>query len=77
MLKSVRIMLAIAAFFDYEIWQMDIKTMFLNGFLKEELYIMQPKGFIDPKDAKMYASTSDPSVDWSKHLGVGIYALMR
>ena len=36
MLKSVQIMLAIAAFYDYEIWQMDIKTAFLNGFLKEE-----------------------------------------
>ena len=32
MLKSVRIMLAIAAFYDYEIWQMDVKTAFLNGF---------------------------------------------
>ena len=35
MLKSLRIMLAIAAFYDYEIWQMDVKTAFLNGFLKE------------------------------------------
>jgi hypothetical protein len=43
MLKSVRIMLAIAVF--YEIWQMDIKTAFLNGFLKEELYMMQPEKF--------------------------------
>src|SRR3989337_4571704 len=51
MLKSVRIMLAIAAFYDYEIWQMDIKTAFLNGFLKEELYMMQPEGFVDPKGA--------------------------
>ena len=51
MLKSVRIMLAIAAFYDYEIWQMDVKTAFLNGFLEEELYMMQPEGFIDPKDA--------------------------
>ena len=32
MLKSVRIMLAIAAFYDYEIWQMDVKTTFHNGF---------------------------------------------
>ena len=40
MLKSVRITLAIAAF--YEIWQMDVKTAFLNGYLKEELYMMQP-----------------------------------
>ena len=46
-LKSVRIMLAIAAF--YEIWQMDNKTAILNGFLKEELYMMQPEGFVDPK----------------------------
>ena len=38
--KSVRIMLAIAAFYDYEIWQMDVRTAFLNGFLEEELYMM-------------------------------------
>ena len=44
-------MLAIAAFYDYEIWQMDVKTAFLNGFLEEELYMMQPEGFVDPKDA--------------------------
>ena len=44
-------MLAIAAFYDYEIWQMDVKTAFLNGNLKEELYMMQPEGFVDPKGA--------------------------
>ena len=42
-------MLAIATF--YEIWQMDVKTAFLNGFIKEELYMMQPEGFVNPKDA--------------------------
>ena len=51
MLKSVRIMLAIAAFYDYEIWQMDVKTAFLNGYLQEELYMKQPEGFVDPKCA--------------------------
>ena len=45
MLKSVRIMLAIAVFYAYEVWQMDIKNAFLNVFLKEELYMMQPEGF--------------------------------
>ena len=44
-------MLAIAAFYDYEIWQMDVKNAFHNGFLKEELYMMQPEGFVDPKGA--------------------------
>ena len=47
MLKSVWIMLAIATF--YEIWQMDVKSTFLNGFIKEELYMMQPEGFVNPK----------------------------
>ena len=49
MLKSIRIMLVVAIF--YEIWQMDVKTAFLNGFLKEELYMMQPEGFVNPKGA--------------------------
>ena len=30
---------------------MDVKTVFLHGFLKEELYMMQPEGFVDPKAA--------------------------
>ena len=51
MLKSVRILLAIAAYFDYEIWQMDVKTAFLNGNLTEDVYMIQPEGFTDPKDA--------------------------
>jgi hypothetical protein len=39
MLKSIRIILAIAAYFDYEIWQMDVKTAFLNGNLDEDVYM--------------------------------------
>ena len=35
----------------YEIWQMDVKTTFLNGYLKEELYMMQPEGFVGPENA--------------------------
>ena len=51
MLKSILIMLVVAAFYNYEIWQMDVKTAFLNGFLKDELYMMQPEGFVNPKGA--------------------------
>ena len=40
-------MLAIATF--YEIWKMDVKTILLNDFLKEELYMMQQEGFVNPK----------------------------
>ena len=51
MLKSVRILLAIAAYYDYEIWQMDVKTAFLNGMLSEDVYMMQPEGFVNPQYA--------------------------
>jgi hypothetical protein len=51
MLKSVRILLAIAAYYDYEIWQMDVKTAFLNGHLSEDVYMTQPEGFVNPKNA--------------------------
>ena len=50
MIKSIRILLAIAAYYDYEIWQMDVKTVFLNGELKEEVYMTQPEGFTSMSD---------------------------
>ena len=40
MLKFIQIMLAIAAHMDYEIWQMDMKIIFLNGELEEEVYMI-------------------------------------
>ncbi|KAJ9536512.1 hypothetical protein OSB04_un000306 [Centaurea solstitialis] len=50
MLKSIRILMAISAYFNYEIWQMDVKTAFLNGKLTEDVYMEQPEGFVDPKN---------------------------
>ena len=46
MIKSIRILLSIAAHMDYEIWQMNVKTTFLNGSLDETIYMVQPEGFI-------------------------------
>ena len=48
MIKSIRILLAIAAYYDFEIWQMDIKTTFHYGNLLEDVYMIQPEGFVDP-----------------------------
>ncbi|KAK8535514.1 hypothetical protein V6N12_057030 [Hibiscus sabdariffa] len=51
MFKSIRILLAVAAFHDYEIWQMDVKTAFLDGKLEEDVYMTQPEGFVTPENA--------------------------
>ncbi|GJR47640.1 retrotransposon protein, putative, ty1-copia subclass [Tanacetum coccineum] len=48
-IRAIRILIAIAAFYDYEIWQMDVKTAFLNGYLNEEVYMEQPQGFVSQK----------------------------
>ena len=40
MLKSIRMLLSITAHYDYEIWQMNVKTTFLNCNLEEEIYMM-------------------------------------
>nr|GEW01580.1 retrotransposon protein, putative, Ty1-copia subclass [Tanacetum cinerariifolium] len=37
-IRAIRILIAIAAYYDYEIWQMDVKTAFLNGRLDEDIY---------------------------------------
>ncbi|GJW17821.1 retrovirus-related pol polyprotein from transposon TNT 1-94 [Tanacetum coccineum] len=47
-LEAVQIFVAHAAHKSFLIYQMDVKTVFLNGPLKEEVYVAQPEGFIDP-----------------------------
>ncbi|GKG12819.1 retrovirus-related pol polyprotein from transposon TNT 1-94, partial [Tanacetum coccineum] len=49
-LEAVRIFIAYAAHNSFLIYQMDVKTAFLNGPLKEEVYVSQPEGFIDLDD---------------------------
>ena len=45
MLKFIRTLLAVAAYYDYKIWQMDVKTTFLNRYLEEDIYMEQSMGF--------------------------------
>ena len=47
-IESIRILLALACHLKFKLYQMNIKTTFLNGILKEDVYVAQPKGFIDP-----------------------------
>ncbi|GKA80144.1 retrovirus-related pol polyprotein from transposon TNT 1-94 [Tanacetum coccineum] len=47
-LEAVKIFVAYAAHKNFRIYQMDVKTTFLNGPLKEEVFVRQPDGFVDP-----------------------------
>jgi hypothetical protein len=45
-LTSIRLLLSVAAAFDFEIEQMDVKTTFLHGDLEEEIFMKQPEGYV-------------------------------
>ncbi|GJZ77233.1 retrovirus-related pol polyprotein from transposon TNT 1-94 [Tanacetum coccineum] len=46
-LESIRILLAYACAHDFKLFQMDVKSVFLNGFINEEVFVAQPPGFVD------------------------------
>nr|GEW10499.1 retrovirus-related Pol polyprotein from transposon TNT 1-94 [Tanacetum cinerariifolium] len=48
-IEAIRLFLAYAAHKDFTVFQMDVKTTFLNGILKEEVYVGQPPGFVSRK----------------------------
>ena len=47
-LKSIRLLVAFACTLRFRLYQMDVKSAFLNGYLNEEVFVAQPKGFEDP-----------------------------
>ena len=46
-LEAIRILCAYACYKDFKLFQMDVKSAFLNGYIKEEVYVKQPPGFED------------------------------
>nr|GFD18425.1 copia protein [Tanacetum cinerariifolium] len=48
-IEDIRLFLAYVAHKDFTVYQMDVKTAFLNGILKEEVYVGQPLGFVSKR----------------------------
>jgi hypothetical protein len=48
-LEAIRILLAFAASKGFKLYQMNVKSVFLNGVIQEEVYVRQPLGFESPK----------------------------
>ena len=46
-LEAIRLLLAFACYMNFKLFQMDVKSAFLNGFISEEVFVEQPPGFID------------------------------
>jgi len=53
-MESVRVILALAAQEGWKVHHMDVKSAFLNGDLKEEVYVRQPPGFAVAGEGKVY-----------------------
>nr|GEX57039.1 hypothetical protein [Tanacetum cinerariifolium] len=51
-IRAIKILISLAAYYDYEIWQIDVKTTFSNGYLDEDIYMVQPDCFVDPNHPK-------------------------
>ena len=47
-IESIQILHALACHLKFKLYQMDVKSAFLNGFVKEEVFVSQHKGFVDP-----------------------------
>ena len=46
-LEAIRLLLAFACYMNFKLFQIDVKNIFLNGFISEEVYVEQPPGFLD------------------------------
>ncbi|GJW24125.1 retrovirus-related pol polyprotein from transposon TNT 1-94 [Tanacetum coccineum] len=66
-IEAIRIFLAYAAHKNMVVYQMNVKTAFLNRILKEEVYVSQPKGFVNPKKRNEFSISIKESSLWFEY----------
>eukprot|EP00253_Pinus_taeda_P024881 PITA_24881 len=64
--NSIRLLLSVAASFDFEVEQTDVKTTFLHGDLGEEIYMKQPEGFVVKGKRELCPKTQKEEEDMSR-----------
>ncbi|GJS28341.1 retrotransposon protein, putative, ty1-copia subclass [Tanacetum coccineum] len=76
-IRAIRILISIAAFYDYDIWQIDVKNAFFNGYLDEDIIWYNLKLLLILIILEKYASCKDQFMILSKHQEAGIKDLMK
>ncbi|GJR25865.1 retrovirus-related pol polyprotein from transposon TNT 1-94, partial [Tanacetum coccineum] len=71
-LESIRILLAHVCALDFKLFQMDVKSAFLNGFINEEVYVAQPLGFIDFENLDHVYKLKKALYSLNKHPKLGL-----
>ncbi|GJU31455.1 retrovirus-related pol polyprotein from transposon TNT 1-94 [Tanacetum coccineum] len=71
-LEAIRIFIAYVAHKNMTVYQMDINTVFLNGILREEVYVTQPNGFVDQDNPNHFSKGAiDPTLfTWKEGRGI-------
>ncbi|GJR19826.1 retrovirus-related pol polyprotein from transposon TNT 1-94 [Tanacetum coccineum] len=70
-IEAIRLFLAYASFMNFVVSQMDVKSTFLYGTIKEEVYVSQPPGFVDPEFPKKFTKWKKPYMVYTKLLDLG------
>jgi hypothetical protein len=74
-LEAIRILLVFAVSKEFKLYQMDVKSAFLNGVIQEEMYVRQPPGFESPKYQIECTSFQRFCADLSKRRRLGMLGL--
>jgi hypothetical protein len=74
-IEAIRILLAFAASKGFKLYQMDVKSAFLNAVIQEEVHVRQPPGFKNPKYPHRVSSFQRLCMGLSRRRGLGIVGL--
>ena len=76
-LEAIRMLLAFACYMDFKLYQIDEKSVFLNRYITEEVYVAQLSGFENHDFPTMCSSYQNHSIDLSKLQELGMKDLVN